>query len=418
MCRFLLLLQLLLAVAQECHAMTVLPSGVVVADFRRDYVDVCIPHHHQPLWTKEALLQQLIAANDEQEDRKKNSSSKSSFFFERFQSPESILRLFDGFRCRKTSFHRHHHSGAKDGRNGFVSTTRLGGDWVLAESRQVAVNCTSQEVLATYLSGKLQAKWNHDKVLECHIHLVTPFAEKRNETSAATTTTTTIDDATQQDNGEPYYQQDLVLKSQRVIRSHTGIMRYSQKITIDKIGDNDDDDDTAEKYCVSIQLLDPSTHPGAAATTTTLRKPFDALSVYVNLEQHAENVHIYAAGLMKVNRQVVPNLLVFDASGIAGSMAGKGTLWLAAYFQQRQRQQQQQQQQQQSNQGEVAAEAASATQVRWKNRYSTNRMDATQLVAWRKIHAIPGLVCTSSSLQVLPDSSLSYSRESCVRGTY
>jgi hypothetical protein len=33
--------------------------------------------------------------------------------------------------------------------------------------------------------------------------------------------------------------------------------------------------------------------------------------------------------------KVVPNLVVFDASGIAGSMAGKGTLWLASFFEQR-----------------------------------------------------------------------------------
>jgi len=33
--------------------------------------------------------------------------------------------------------------------------------------------------------------------------------------------------------------------------------------------------------------------------------------------------------------QVVPNLVVFDASGIAGSMAGKGTLWLASFFEER-----------------------------------------------------------------------------------
>ena len=29
------------------------------------------------------------------------------------------------------------------------------------------------------------------------------------------------------------YRQDLVLKSQRIIRSHTGEMRYSQRITVD-----------------------------------------------------------------------------------------------------------------------------------------------------------------------------------------
>ena len=46
-------------------------------------------------------------------------------------------------------------------------------------------------------------------------------------------------------------------------------------------------------------------------------------------------MQIYAAGLMKVNRRVVPNLIVFDASGIAGDQAGKGTLWLSAHFTER-----------------------------------------------------------------------------------
>jgi hypothetical protein len=38
---------------------------------------------------------------------------------------------------------------------------------------------------------------------------------------------------------------------------------------------------------------------------------------------------------MKVNRKIVPNLVIFDASGIAGAMAGKGTLWLSKHFQDR-----------------------------------------------------------------------------------
>ncbi len=32
---------------------------------------------------------------------------------------------------------------------------------------------------------------------------------------------------------------------------------------------------------------------------------------------------------------MVPNLVVFDASVIVGSMAGKGTLWLSSFFEQR-----------------------------------------------------------------------------------
>jgi len=59
----------------------------------------------------------------------------------------------------------------------------------------------------------------------------------------------------------------------------------------------------------------------------------------VGLEQNGDDVNIYAGGIMKVNRKVVPNLIVFDASGIAGSMAGKGTLWLAAHFEEKRRKQ-------------------------------------------------------------------------------
>jgi hypothetical protein len=61
----------------------------------------------------------------------------------------------------------------------------------------------------------------------------------------------------------------------------------------------------------------------------------ESLSVYVGLQQKGDNVDIYAAGGMQVNRKVVPNLVIFDASGIAGSMAGKGTLWLSSFFDQR-----------------------------------------------------------------------------------
>ena len=61
-------------------------------------------------------------------------------------------------------------------------------------------------------------------------------------------------------------------------------------------------------------------------------RPFNVLRVNVNLHQVGSNVEIYAAGLMKVNRKVVPNLVIVDAAGIAGSMAGKGTLWLSSHF--------------------------------------------------------------------------------------
>ena len=124
-----------------------------------------------------------------------------------------------------------------------------------------------------------------------------------------------------------YYQQDLTLHSQRVITSHTGIMRYQQEITIDQIGD--------DKYCVIVKLVNNDT---ASSGTTTKLKPFDSLLVHVGLVQEGNDVHIYADGIMKVNRKVVPNLIVFDASGIAGQLAGKGTLWLGAYFEERRKQ--------------------------------------------------------------------------------
>ena len=55
----------------------------------------------------------------------------------------------------------------------------------------------------------------------------------------------------------------------------------------------------------------------------------------LRLQQVGPDVRIYAAGVFRVNRRVVPNLVVFDASGIAGDMAGKGTLWLAGHFERR-----------------------------------------------------------------------------------
>ena len=55
----------------------------------------------------------------------------------------------------------------------------------------------------------------------------------------------------------------------------------------------------------------------------------------LRLQQVGPDVRIYAAGVFRVNRRVVPNLVVFDASGIAGDMASKGTLWLAGHFERR-----------------------------------------------------------------------------------
>jgi hypothetical protein len=231
----------------------------------------------------------------------------ASFCFGRFQSPHAVKRALDKLTGRSTATAASSFKffQGKDGRKGNVSSTKLGGDWVLAESEQIAVYCTTEEVLEAYLSGDLQKRWNTDTVLDCKI-------TKRHRRKGG-----------EQQHKEAYYQQDLVLRSQRIIRRHTGIMRYSQRIAIDKIGM----DDKCNDYCVSIRL-----DPSASTTTSQSLKPFESLSVYVNLQQEGSNVRVYAAGIMEVNRRVVPNLVIFDASGIAGSMAGKGTLWLGAYF--------------------------------------------------------------------------------------
>lgn len=274
----------------------------------------------------------------------------TDFTFERFQSPTTIQKALQTV-TRKSPFQLHK---GKDGRIGYFSCTKLDGDWVLAESRQEAVKCTTREVLQAYLSGDLQQKWNSKEVLKCTFHCL-PSAETavsgekdvKQGWSAITGGRSMMpqsrftginihlnrnkskrDRRTNQKSFQlirGYYQQDLVLRSQRIIRSHTGIMRYSQILTIDKIGN--------DSYSVLVRL-----DPEQQTASTTRKRPFESLSVYVGLQQKGENVDIYAAGLMKVNRKVVPNLLIFDASGIAGSMAGKGTLWLAGYFDQRSRQ--------------------------------------------------------------------------------
>lgn len=220
----------------------------------------------------------------------------AKFRFRRFQSPSAIKGALSACRNSPLKWFQ-----GKDGRKGYVSSTKLGGDWVLAESEQTAPECTSEEVLRAYLTGELQERWNEKEVLECKINVKKGKRGPRHET---------------------HYQQDLVLKSQRVITSHTGIMRYSQTISIDKIGEND--------YTVLVRL-DPEQQTSATST----KKPFESLSVYVGLKQKGDDVQISAAGIMEVNRKVIPNLLVFDASGIAGAMAGKGTLWLASYFNER-----------------------------------------------------------------------------------
>jgi hypothetical protein len=249
------------------------PNNIGISSFFPDYED----ERQQPKLDSQPVNDQL------------------DFQFRRGQSPGSIQQALA---CCKRRRPFKYYQG-KDGRHGFVSCTKLDGSWVLAESRQTAVNCTAEQVLEAYLSGTLQQTWNADKVVGC------VFKEH------------------QQQDGSSYYQQDLTLKSIRVITSHTGIMKYSQIIHVDKILSKD------HQYTVSVRMLD--------RPSTTKAKPFEALDVYVSLKQQLNDVEIYAAGIMQVNRKVVPNLVVFDASGIAGNLAGKGTLWLAAYFKEQSR---------------------------------------------------------------------------------
>lgn len=139
-----------------------------------------------------------------------------------------------------------------------------------------------------------------------------------------------------------YYQQILTLHSQRIIAKSTGIMKYKQNIFIDQIGN--------DNYSVIVQLDEDDqnrNHDNDEEVdgnnfnnfTTTKCKPFDSLLVHVTIqqekqgnEQNQKKVNIYANGIMKVNRNVIPDLILFDTRGIAGTMAGRGTLWLSGYF--------------------------------------------------------------------------------------
>jgi hypothetical protein len=122
-----------------------------------------------------------------------------------------------------------------------VSSTKLGGDWVLAESEQVAVQCTTDDVLRAYLSGDLQQRWNMKEVLQCKIKCMRETHPRDHYSTDNTNTKTLCGQGRKVEwiiilgGGHSYYQQDLVLRPQRIIRS--GVMRYSQTITSDKIGD-------------------------------------------------------------------------------------------------------------------------------------------------------------------------------------
>lgn len=127
----------------------------------------------------------------------------------------------------------------------------------------MAYDCTSKDVLASYLDGENQKKWNVDKVRDIKITKM-------------------------RSRGSGWYRQDMVLKPQRVLSGSTGEMRYTQVIRVDKIGNGD--------YNAFVELLDSDE---ADITSTTLR-PFNILKVNVNLRQVGPNVEIQATGLMKV----------------------------------------------------------------------------------------------------------------------
>merc|ERR1719291_908814 len=99
--------------------------------------------------------------------------------------------------CRSASSFRRYSRNGMDGR---YCSTRLGGDWVLAESKQVARNCRPAEVLQAYLDGDNQRKSNPDKVRSCVISRVGPGR----------------------------YKQEMRLKPQRVLTGMTTEMRYTQ----------------------------------------------------------------------------------------------------------------------------------------------------------------------------------------------
>jgi len=211
------------------------------------------------------------------------------FTFGRFAPPNAIEEAMND--CRSPKSFRKYKKGDTEGS---YCSTRLGGDWVLAESKQIAKSCRAVDVLQAYLDGDNQKKCNPDKVKDCRIYRT----------------------------GPGQYRQEMVLKPQRVLTGWTTVMRYTQKIRIDMIG---------QRAFNCFVQLDPT------SKSTTKLKPFDKLAVNVSLREVGDDVHIYAAGFMRVNRKIVPNLYVFDASGIAGAMAGKGTLWLSSHFADRQK---------------------------------------------------------------------------------
>ena len=178
-----------------------------------------------------------------------------AFRFGRHRSPAAVSRAFDGVRRRPGQWRDYR---GTDGREGRVCSTRLGGDWVLGESEQVLPSCTCGEVLRAYLDAALNTRWCADKVQDMAITCV------------------------RRPGVEVVYRQDMVLRSQRIITSKTGVMEYSHSISVDAIG--------RDNYNALVQI-DPDV-PG------TERRPFDSLSVYVSLTQEGPDVRVYAAGVM------------------------------------------------------------------------------------------------------------------------
>lgn len=331
----LLMLMLLLFSAISVNAM-MLKSGIGIAGYHPKYDDnneqrqfmtlttttttdeiIFGNHYASPTCIQQLLEEYLFSVSS-------SNKTKSIEYDHKKKKKKKTLRK------RKYKFQWYQ---GKDGRHGYVRSIPLGNDWVLAESKQIVTGCTSSEtILKTYLNGTLQRIWNPTQVQDCTITLVRESEEKeigiKDEKKMTTTTNGII---------PSYYHQDLILHSQRVLRGHTGPMKYRQKICIYKIGQNG-------HYTVSVTMDNNNNKNDATKqTTSTRKKPFEQLYVYVNLQPDTTKSNcfqIYAAGLMKVNRQVIPNLLIFDASGIAGNMAGKGTLWLVAYFDQQQRKRQ------------------------------------------------------------------------------
>ena len=340
-------------------------------------------------------LQQWLQQQQQGPDTPGTATTKtpttSSSFFTRFQSPASVKASLDECRSR-SSFRRH---VGNDGRTGWVcSTTQLFGngrgrgiinghdDWVLAESEQIARSCTTHDVVRAFLTEGLQKRYNADRVTNVHFTLCRRPPRRhrhhhhRQDKPNASHNSRACDrwwaywsshrrrheekesrddgrhcfdkDRDDDDNSYQYYQQDLELRSQWTLGGPTGPMRYSQKLVVDKIGAHgyscliqlleDDNDNEEEPDALTSAKIRGRRHRRRMPTThkrtrTNTKRPFESLYVYVGLQPHGEkDVYIYAAGLFRVNRQIVPNLVVFDASHLAGNLAGKGTLWLSAHF--------------------------------------------------------------------------------------